>query len=168
MRSTARIGCRVVVCLLAAASLFVSTTRAASASGFFLLEQSARLQGTSYAGTAALAEDASTVYYNPAGMSRIKDWSFMQSGYLVSIHSELENASATNFGQPVTGPTGKNSASAGLPCDWRMSSNRLNIRRAPRGGGEETRGNRPTRRVGRSSDRAEASTRRCGRAYCAR
>ena len=113
MGSTARNGCRVVVCLLAAAGGFLTSPRAASASGFFLLEQSARLQGTSYAGTAALAEDASTVYYNPAGMSRIKDWSFMQSGYLVSIHSELENAQATNFGQTVTGPNGKNSASAG-------------------------------------------------------
>ena len=113
MGSAARTGCRVVVCLLATAGTFVTSPRAASASGFFLLEQSARLQGTSYAGTAALAADASTVYYNPAGMSRIKDWSLMQSGYLVSIHADLENASATNFGQPVTGPNGKNSASAG-------------------------------------------------------
>ena len=113
MRSAARIGCRVVVCLLAIAGPLVIMPRVARASGFFLLEQSARLQGTSYAGTAALAADASTVYYNPAGMSRIKNWSFAQSGYLVSIHSELENASATNFGQPVTGPNGKDSASAG-------------------------------------------------------
>lgn len=112
MRSASN-GCRVVVCLLVVAGAFASAPRIASASGFSLLEQSARLQGTSYAGTAALAADASTVYYNPAGMSRIKDWSFMQSGYLVSIHSELENATATNFGQQVTGPNGKSSASAG-------------------------------------------------------
>lgn len=100
-----RLGWGLLACLLVPCE--------AGASGFFLLEQSARLQGTSYAGTAALAEDASTVYYNPAGMSRIKNWSFSQSGYLVSIQAELENATATNFGQPVTGPDGRTSAGAG-------------------------------------------------------
>src|SRR5690606_6180093 len=99
----------------------------ARASGFFLLEQSARLQGTSYAGTAALADDASTVYFNPAGMSRIKNWSFAQSGYLVAIQAELEDATATNFGQPVTGPGGRTSAGAGTngPVGATMFAKRL-------------------------------------------
>jgi long-chain fatty acid transport protein len=42
---------------------------AASASGFQLLEQSAAAQGTAFAGTAATAEDASTVFSNPAGIA---------------------------------------------------------------------------------------------------
>lgn len=109
MRRTAPAGFR----LLAFALALLTTPQVAHASGFFLLEQSARLQGMSYAGTAALAEDASTVYYNPAGMSRIKNWSIAQSGYLVSIQSELENATATNFGQPVFGKNGSNRAGAG-------------------------------------------------------
>ncbi|HEY8514480.1 MAG TPA: OmpP1/FadL family transporter [Candidatus Binatia bacterium] len=109
MRRAARASLALVASVVALAVL----PHVAQASGFFLLEQSARLQGTSYAGTAALADDATTVYYNPAGMSRIKNWSFAQSGYLVSIQSELENATATNFGQPVTGPNGRNSAGAG-------------------------------------------------------
>jgi long-chain fatty acid transport protein len=91
-------------------ALLGALVRDAGASGFFLLEESGKLQGTSYAGTAALAEDASTVYYNPAGMARIKDWSFAQSGYLVSLQSELQNATATNFGQPVFGKNGATSA----------------------------------------------------------
>jgi long-chain fatty acid transport protein len=99
--------------LVVALLLVAAAPRSARASGFFLLEQSARLQGTSYAGTAALAADASTVYYNPAGMSLIRDWSFAQSGYLVAIQAELEDATATNFGQPVTGPNGRTSAGAG-------------------------------------------------------
>src|SRR5262245_41348554 len=100
----------------------------ARASGFFLLEESARLQGMSYAGTAALAEEASTVYYNPAGMSRIKDWSASQSGFLVAIQTELENATATNFGQPVTGPNGSNSSTPGTnsPVGATMFAKRLN------------------------------------------
>ena len=102
-------------CLLVAGAVAILATllpRDAAASGFFLLEQSARLQGTSYAGTAALAADASTVYYNPAGMSRIKDWSFAQSGFLVALQTELQDATATNFGQPVFGNNGATSASA--------------------------------------------------------
>src|SRR5260370_29026747 len=109
MRSAA--GARCVLVATAVAVLLALTPHDAAAWGFFLLEQSARLQGTSYAGTAALAADASTVYYNPAGMSRIKDWSFAQSGFLVAIQSELEDATATNFGQPVSGPNGSTSAS---------------------------------------------------------
>jgi long-chain fatty acid transport protein len=41
----------------------------AFASGFQLLEQNASGLGNAYAGTAAVAADASTIFYNPAGMS---------------------------------------------------------------------------------------------------
>lgn len=41
----------------------------AAASGFQLLEQSASGLGTAFAGTAVLADDASTVFTNPAGMA---------------------------------------------------------------------------------------------------
>jgi long-chain fatty acid transport protein len=46
-------------------------TGGASASGFQLQEQNASGLGNAYAGSAAVAEDASTVYYNPAGMARL-------------------------------------------------------------------------------------------------
>ncbi|CAB1370914.1 OmpP1/FadL family transporter [Denitratisoma oestradiolicum] len=41
----------------------------AGASGFQLLEQNASGIGNAFAGSAAVAEDASTVFFNPAGMS---------------------------------------------------------------------------------------------------
>lgn len=44
----------------------------AMASGFALIEQSGSGLGNAYAGGAASAEDASTVFYNPAGMSRLQ------------------------------------------------------------------------------------------------
>ena len=47
-------------------------TPAAWASGFKLNEQSASGVGTAFAGRAAVVEDASTVFYNPAGMSKLK------------------------------------------------------------------------------------------------
>jgi len=43
----------------------------ASAGGFQLLEQNASGQGTAYAGTAVSADDASTVFTNPAGMAML-------------------------------------------------------------------------------------------------
>ncbi|MBK5915246.1 OmpP1/FadL family transporter [Rhodocyclus purpureus] len=45
----------------------------ASASGFQLLEQNASGIGTAYAGSAAVADNASTVFYNPAGMTQLQD-----------------------------------------------------------------------------------------------
>jgi long-chain fatty acid transport protein len=57
-----------------AASLAVASALAvgysqAHASGFALMEQNASGLGNAYSGAAAAAEDASTIYFNPAGMS---------------------------------------------------------------------------------------------------
>ncbi|MEJ2575609.1 MAG: outer membrane protein transport protein [Gammaproteobacteria bacterium] len=41
------------------------------AAGFALIEQSVSSMGTAYAGSAAAAEDSSTLYFNPAGMTRL-------------------------------------------------------------------------------------------------
>src|SRR5712692_5753668 len=43
----------------------------AGAAGFQLLEQNASGLGNAFAGTAAVAEDASTIFFNPAGMTRL-------------------------------------------------------------------------------------------------
>ena len=48
----------------------------ASASGFQLIEQNASGLGNAYAGSAAVAENASTIYYNPAGMTQLQDREF--------------------------------------------------------------------------------------------
>lgn len=45
----------------------------ASASGFQLLEQNASGLGNAYAGSAAVAENASTVFFNPAGMTQLQN-----------------------------------------------------------------------------------------------
>ncbi|MBX9705723.1 MAG: outer membrane protein transport protein, partial [Gammaproteobacteria bacterium] len=49
----------------------VAATGSAYASAFQLSDQSAAQLGTAYAGGAAIADDASTEWYNPAGMVRI-------------------------------------------------------------------------------------------------
>lgn len=58
----------VAICILAA---LMAASGTAAASGFALIEQSASGLGNAYAGGAASAEDASTVFFNPAGMSRL-------------------------------------------------------------------------------------------------
>ena len=50
----------------------------ASAAAFQLWEQNASGLGTAYAGSAAVADNASTIFYNPAGMSEL-------AGYQVSV-----------------------------------------------------------------------------------
>lgn len=41
------------------------------AAGFQLLEQNASGLGNAYAGSAAIADNASTIFYNPAGMTNL-------------------------------------------------------------------------------------------------
>lgn len=54
---------------IAGAALAISG--GAIASGFALLEQNASGMGNAYAGGAAVAEDASTIFFNPAGLTRL-------------------------------------------------------------------------------------------------
>ena len=53
------------------ALLLVAFSGAASAAAFQLLEQNASGLSTAYAGSAAVADNASTVFFNPAGMTQL-------------------------------------------------------------------------------------------------
>ena len=57
--------------ILPAAMLALGSGSAAAA-GFQLLEQNASGIGNAYAGSAAVAENASTIYFNPAGMTQLQ------------------------------------------------------------------------------------------------
>jgi len=85
----------------------------ANAAGVAVLEQSARLTGTAYSGTAALAEDASMAFYNPAGLTRLKGGSLVLTGTVIDADIDFTASQATTWGQPVTGPNGSLSASGG-------------------------------------------------------
>ncbi len=72
------------------------------ASSFQLQEQSASLLGTAFSGTAAAADDASVIFYNPAGMSRLKQSEVTVVATGINIKSEFSNdASVAAFGQPL-------------------------------------------------------------------
>jgi long-chain fatty acid transport protein len=48
----------------------------AQAAGFNLLEQNASGLGNAYAGSAAIGDNASTIYFNPAGMTLLPETNF--------------------------------------------------------------------------------------------
>lgn len=79
----------------------------AGASGFALLEQSASRLGTAFAGTAAAADDATTVFFNPAGMTALREPEIAVSASGIGISSQFRNASSTPaFAQPLGGEGG--------------------------------------------------------------
>jgi len=54
------------------AAMLALASGTASAAGFQLLEQNASGIGNAYAGSAAVAENASTIFFNPAGMTQLQ------------------------------------------------------------------------------------------------
>ena len=80
--------------LIAAAIVVATSSANARAAGFQLLEQNASALGNAYAGTAASAEDASTVFYNPAGMTRISGRNLVMSLNAIKPSAEFQNESS--------------------------------------------------------------------------
>ncbi|XOZ33066.1 OmpP1/FadL family transporter [Halomonadaceae bacterium KBTZ08] len=77
------------------------------AGGFSLNEQSASAMGTANAGAAANPQNASTVIFNPAGMTQLSGTNLSFGAAVLDIDAEADKASATNqVGQPVQGSTG--------------------------------------------------------------
>src|SRR5260221_14429983 len=84
----------------AVAGAFAGSVSKAHASAFALIEQSASGLGISCAGAAAAAEDASTIFYTPAGMS------LLPGGMQVSAGLALINLSAKFSDSGSSAPPG--------------------------------------------------------------
>ncbi len=84
--------------ILAAAAAFgmFAASQQASAAAFALKEQSVTYLGDAFAGTASTAEDASTGWYNPAGLTELKNHQMVASATYVYGRIKLYNATATN------------------------------------------------------------------------
>jgi long-chain fatty acid transport protein len=91
----------------------------AQAGGFGLLENSASGQGNAFAGAAAHVTDASTIFFNPAGMMRLEGDSISIAGHFIMPESSFtNNGSALNpaaGGGPLTGFDDDGGASAFVP-----------------------------------------------------
>ena len=79
-------------------------TGTAYAAGFALIEQNASGLGNAYAGQAAVAEDASTIFFNPAGLTYVPGRQVVVAGHLI-VPSAKFSGSATSA-LPVPLPTG--------------------------------------------------------------
>jgi long-chain fatty acid transport protein len=76
-------------------------------SAFALQEQSGSGLGNAFAGGAAVAEDASTIYFNPAGMSRLPYTQIAVAGSLICLSAKFNNsASQPAMFQPLGGNGG--------------------------------------------------------------
>jgi long-chain fatty acid transport protein len=91
---------------VAMGSIGLTCVQSASGAGFQLWEQSASGLGTSFA-SSATAEDASTVFWNPAGMTYLQGVNFSLAGHAIKLTTEFKNK-GSNITLPggLTPPTG--------------------------------------------------------------
>lgn len=102
-------------------ALFAMSTTA-FAGGFQLSEENVSGLGNAYAGTGALAEDASIGFWNPAGLTQIDHYQIAASGAVVNLNNNVRipNANSTYLlapppppAPPVVPTTGNNREEAG-------------------------------------------------------
>lgn len=82
---------------------FAGLTQAA---GFALIEQNASGLGNAYAGQAASAQDASTIFFNPAGMSLLPDSQLVAVGSLIAPSVNFSGTVSPNIGGGDGGDAG--------------------------------------------------------------
>jgi len=96
----------VTVALLGAVSI---APGAGFAAGFALMEQSGSGMGNAYAGSAAVAEDASTIFFNPAGLSLLPGAQVVGAVHGINLDAEFSGTGAiTPPALPVGTDTGGN------------------------------------------------------------
>ncbi len=79
-----------------------TTSLTVQAAGFALIEQSGSGMGNAYAGGAAAAEDASTIFFNPAGMTYIQGTQAVGAVHLIKPNAEFNNqGSVAAAGKPL-------------------------------------------------------------------
>jgi len=83
---------------LATGLVLAGCTHLAHAAGFALIEQNASGLGNAYAGQAAAATDASTVFFNPAGMTYLPDRQLVLVGHLIKPEAEFSGSSTIGGG----------------------------------------------------------------------
>ena len=82
--------------LLGMCAVLISHDSAAGA-GYAIVEQSVKRLGTAYAGGTAAADDASTVFYNPAGLTRLPGSQLVAGLHLVFPSARFENQGSADL-----------------------------------------------------------------------
>ena len=97
---------------LVSALCLTALTSGANAASFYLQEQSVSGLGTAFAGAAADTPDASTVYYNPAGMVNLR-----RAEVQVGASVLLPRADFDDTGSTYTAPAGLGGATSAVTGD---------------------------------------------------
>jgi len=93
--------------LLCCTSLIGLGSSISHAAGFAIIEQSVSGLGNAYAGAAARAEDASTIYFNPAGMTFLDDRQAIAGLHIIKPSAKFSNnGSSINTGSGDGGEAG--------------------------------------------------------------
>jgi long-chain fatty acid transport protein len=97
-------------------SAFAAASCAAAASGMGILENGASGLGNAYAGGAAIAADASTIYFNPAGMTYLPDSQLVVAADAIKFSSKFsDTGSALPFPRPLGNDGGDAGSLAWVP-----------------------------------------------------
>lgn len=91
---------------LAASLVLAAYANLAHAAGFALVEQNVSGLGNAYAGQAAAATDASTIFFNPAGMTYLPDRQVVVAGHLIRPQAEFSGTVNPDIGGGNGGDTG--------------------------------------------------------------
>ena len=85
-------------------SVLITASVTANAAGFALIEQSGSGMGNAFAGAAAVAEDASTIFFNPAGMTYIEGTQAVGAIHLIKPSADFNDngSSVKGFSAPST------------------------------------------------------------------
>ena len=96
------------LCAIVATGALVSSADKADAAGFYIQEQSVSALGAAFSGSTTSIDDASTIYFNPAGMTRLDGPQANLGVNLLIPNGELDDTGSTLLGAPVGGGDGGN------------------------------------------------------------
>ncbi|RFC35879.1 MAG: long-chain fatty acid transport protein [Candidatus Nitrotoga sp. SPKER] len=91
-----------------------------AASGFALIEQNTSGLGNAYAGGAAVAEDASTIFFNPAGMSRLSGKQIVFAAHAIQPSAKFIDSASVPASPAAIHPTLSMAGDAG---SWQFVPN---------------------------------------------
>lgn len=110
--------------ILVASGILVLQQNVSFAAGFALIEHSASGVGNAFAGSAAVAEDASTIYFNPAGLSHLKGNQVVAAGHFIGpkISYDDQNSKTFNGSDTLNGSSSSEGATNAQVPNLYMSS----------------------------------------------
>ena len=104
-----------LILALAVLSHMPFTADTVLAAGFSITQKSVKGLGNAFAGAAAVAEDASTIYFNPAGLTRLSGSQVQAGVHIFSYSLKFSDDGSTTVGnQPLTGGNGGNAGKRGF------------------------------------------------------